>query len=202
MGDSVIKSGANNPSYGMKVDKKNRAHVSSDSKPSVDSAIEDGRYFGVNSGYVTLTTDSPSSIMYIKNDSKTPFRLKVFRLAVGPSTNGVGAVKLFLPLNSTGGTLISGGTAAGVINLNLGSGNLFNGSALVGAEGSTLTGSPGGNLLLVPVDNSISTLYEVDTEAVIPQGFNAGITITPPPGNTSMEVQLLLTGYYIDEETL
>lgn len=178
------------------VDDGNRLHTSADTRSSLDLAIDDGRYFGVNTGYLTLTSDGQSAILHIRNDSSRDFFLKTFRLAIGPSTGGTGVVKLLLPLNITGGTILSGGNAAPVFNLNASSNNLFEGEALVGGEGFTATGG-GGNNLLVPSD---STIYDKDAEAVIPRGFSASVLITPPAGNTSLEVQLLMTGYYLDQD--
>ena len=193
---SIIKDGTGTGN-GAKVDSLNRLHVASVSASPQKDAIRDGRYFGTNTGFLTLTSDNESAILYLKNTSDTPFFLDVFRLVVGVSTNGVGPGKIRIQVNPTGGTLISNAVAAPFINTNLASTNTFDGIGYVGVEGDTVTGEAGENTLLTV---GAPDFYDEELLAVIPKGTSISVTYEPPTGNTSMEVNLNFTGYYIDEE--
>jgi len=181
------------------VDNKGRLHTTADTQSALNAAIIDGRYFGVNTDFITLTSPNQSALLYIRNDSETNFFLKTFRLATGKATGGTGVVKLFLQVNPTTGTLITDAVVAGVLNLDLSSQKTFVGEAFKGGEGKTATDALGGNNFIIPTDEFV---YDHDIEAVIPKGFAAAFHVTPPAGNSSFEVQILVTGYYIDTKAL
>lgn len=183
--------------YRAKVDNKNRLHTSATNTDARSAAIIRGEHFIANPGFMTLTTDGESAILYIKNNSDRDILLKLFRLVAGPSTGGAGAGKIRIQVNPTGGTLITDETATAIINTNVGSTKSFDGIGYEGGEGKTVTGQAGTSELLTP---GAGNHYEADLLATLPKGGSIGVSYEPPTGNTSMEISLIVGLHLVDAD--
>jgi len=193
---TTIKDGTGNgPS--AKVDSKNRLRTLSTNVTTVDNAILNGDAFIFNSGLVTLTTDGESGLLYFKNNSDDNLSVNLVNFVQGISTGGTGHGVIQGHINPTGGTLISTATAAINFNTNTSSPKTFDGLAYAGFEGATTTGALGANIIMT---EGAGKEVRFDPKAVLPKGGSITWAYTPPSGNTSMVVQILVIVYVVTED--
>lgn len=196
MGESIIKDGTGSGNS-VKVDEKFRLHTGSVSRAERDAALARGQFFIANTTVLTLTDDSETPIFYIKNNADKNLRLEIFDLYVGASTNGAGdvIVKTYGAVDESS-SIVTEAKTLNLGNANIGSQNTFEGVAYKGETGDTLVGGFNfNNIILRDTDSR----FKIDTTAVLPKGSNGLFTVTPPSGNTSMNMSLLLFFYYLDE---
>lgn len=140
---------------------------------------------------ITLTTDTVSHIFYMRNTGLLPWIIQDSEFRFG-STDGVGDITQTGTLNPSGGTLLTAGTDFPANNLDLANQIPLSAELKFGAEGSTVTGGTGGDILIPdPLDS------KGPSPIIIRPGTALAVGFTPPTGNTSMNVQvsyLLLNG--------
>ena len=189
---TIIKDGSGAGSE-AKVDTTNRLRTRTVSDTSAVEAIQDGRSFFVSTGVVTLTTDSASQLLYVKNCDTRDLFISQLVQVFGAATCGAGDYQANLYVNSTSGTLICCGACGVVINSNTGSGLTACVIVKVGSEGSTVVGFAATDL------HPESKRVEINDLAIIPKGGSVAFGIIPPTGNMSMRTQIGLTFYFIEE---
>lgn len=182
-----------------KVDADNRLHTQSVTTSSQASASTRGDHYNINTGDVTLTTDSQSGLLYIKNNEDNNIIITSVVYLIGNSTGGSGDVKLDILKNPSGGTVISDATQADIIqNKNFGSPKTLTADIYKGGEGKTLTG---GSLAYSSRLSSAGTSYIIETgDIILTKGSKIAVRITPPSGNTSMIVQIAVAAYLKGDE--
>ena len=170
------------------VDVNNKLKTSSTSETSSTFASTNGDLFNVNPGTITLTSANSSALLYMSNtDIQNWVFTRVFFHAMA-STGGTGDWLAEVIANATAGTLVSAGTAFAPDNLNFGSAKTLKSTTLKGAEGSTITDGEVRAEFLIP---AVGTRNLVAFDSVIVEpGSSIAIRITPPTGNTSMDVQV------------
>jgi hypothetical protein len=168
--------------YSAKVDEEQRLHTHAFTVSTALAAALSGDAFNVGSSLITLTSANESGCLYIKNNEPEDIILSVQFINLGTSTNGTGESHFTFYLNPTGGTLISNAVAGDVFNRRIGSNNTLSADVYKGVEGDTITG---GNIIKAPTTGLFSSV-----PYVIAKGATFAISITPPTGNTSMEVQI------------
>lgn len=185
--------GGNNPGNNAHVDGNGRieAHAVSISEQS-DSSLG-GDAYNVNTGTFILTTDASTPIFYIKNVSESRELVipRVF-IAFGASTAGSGIVEGAIISNPSGGTIITA-TANPPQNFNFGSSQTLGVDSTVGATGLTVTGGTTPIEFLFP-SSPARNLIAFDS-IILPRGSSMVLTITPPSGNTSMQIQAGINVY-------
>lgn len=185
--------------YGAKVDNQYRLHVDSVSRSQLQLAILQGLGFNISTGVLTLTTDSQSALIYLKNDSETPLIIKELSVRLGESTGGAGNALVSLSANPTAGTIISTATALSTqFNRDLSSGNILDGLFYKGTDGATLTG--GSSAGATSTDEYPIVIPFDAAEFVLRKGNSIGLLFTPPAGNTSQNVVVFGTIYYDKSE--
>jgi hypothetical protein len=165
-----------------KVGDKNRLHTHSLSATAASVATATGDAFNVSSELITLTSDSESALLYIKNNEEEAISVTTLFVNVGTSTGGTGKGLIKFNLDPTGGTLISDETAAQVLNRSIGSPSTLSADTYKGAEGKTVSG---GDEIELP-----SSGGAIASEYVLPRGAKFSLSFTPPTGNTSVQVQI------------
>ena len=118
--------------------------------------------------------------------------VRELKIQLGES-DGTGDCESSATVNPSGGTLISGGTEFEPVNLNLGNSKELAVLAIYGAEGSTVSGGD----TLTPgliVDDKRDQIFS-GGPIVISTGVSLALSIKPPAGNTSMNIQFDLTIY-------
>ena len=153
-------------------------------------AISGNTYTG--SARVTLTSDTESGVMYIKNDDSLPWVMSRLFVNTGASTGGAGDWALKVKKAVTAGTLISAGSIVTPQNLNFGDAKQLASTVLSGVEGSTVTDGVDVIDSLVPTDNT--RVLIVNNPFIVEPGSSVTITVTPPTSNTSWDIQ---TGFVI-----
>lgn len=182
----VIKDGRTGST--AEVDSGNRLHTFATSQTASTSAAFNGDLFNVNTGTINLTSANASSLVYMLNtDTQNWVFTRVFYNAE-VSTGGSGGWLAEVIANPTAGTLISAGTAFDPANLNFGSAKALTSTTLKGAEGSTTTDGEARVETIVPASGA-RVLIAFDSIIVEP-GSAIAVRVTPPAGNTSMNIQV------------
>jgi hypothetical protein len=179
---TIIKDGSGGEKS-AKVGSKNRIHTHALSASSSSVASVSGEAFNISSELVTLTSDSESGILYLKNEEEFDISITTEFVNLGTSTGGTGSSIIRFYLSPTGGTLISDATAASVDNRRVGDNESLSVLAYRGVEGSSISG---GSDIPIPRNGA----GPIASEYIIPKGSSFALSVTPPSGNTSMPIQI------------
>lgn len=171
-----------------KVDGDHRLCVASVNKTELQHAIDKGETWNLGTDYVTLTSDNPSDLIYIENTSGDAYAIDLYIVNTKASTGGSGDVDIEILRNPTGGTTISAGSDILGVNMNFSSNNKIEGILKAGVEGSTLTGEDDSLRSKTTADNRLL----LGTITRLERGASVGVRVTPPAGNTSMEVEVIV----------
>ena len=183
---TVIKDGKTGKT--ARVDSRNRLNTFAISETAPTDAAINGDLYNVNTGIITLTSGTVSSLMFLKNDDTVNWVVSRVFYNASASTGGTGRWLADVVANPTDGTLISAGTDFTAFNLNFGSPESLAATLKKGAEGSTLTDGEVRVSTLVPSAGA-RVLIPFDS-VILEPGSSLAIQITPPTGNTSMEIQV------------
>lgn len=166
------------------VDEKNRVITQADTRSEINAAIVRSAAFFSNSPVITLTSDNPSGLFFIRNDGLASIYIEEVLLCLGESTGGAGGTVLVSgSRNAAGGTILSGGTIGANTCQNFGSSRIAEATIRYGSEGATIGTSPNSGIL-VPTQSQINTAA---SRIYLPQGTSYALQITPPTGNTSLD---------------
>ena len=180
-----------------KVDIHKRLHVDAITFGRSEQEVELGNGYSVNTGTFSLTSANKSACLYLKNDEDFDLVLTIMVYIFGNS-NANGDCTIDVLKNPTTGTLIDGAVAAEMagVNRNFGSSLALKSTTLVykGAEGNTFTD---GIKVISSIVQTPSRTPIIIGDIVLPKGSSIGFDVTPPTGNTAMDIQLGL-GFFID----
>jgi hypothetical protein len=178
----------------LKVNRDNRAEVDAVTHTSAQEAAEEGRLYQIGAGIVNLTSANESAVLFLKNDGENDYEIVNVTISSGLSTGGTAGDCLLAKLyvNPTSIT----GTDAPFVNNNLGSSKSPEGTFTAGAEASAVVGGSLGGAAFFPV----AKFERVNLYWVLPKGSSFAITITPPAGNTSLNVGCFVDIYESIEE--
>lgn len=153
---------------------------------SLAASIKGDRYNVGMDGFVTVTDDNETPLLYIQNNEHetTGWAITLLSLTSAVS-DGTGDWFVSFYTNPTSGTIITGGTDALIISQNLGSQKPLETTAKIGGTGDTLVGNTKVDRLIPMAPASVSIPLDA---VVMPPGTSFAMTITPPTGNTSMKV--------------
>lgn len=178
--------------YRAAVSKKNR--MSTDAlvvSESVDETFN-GNAYNVNTGSINLTSATASGVLYAENTGTKDIVITSLFYLLGSSTGGSGDWAVDVYRNPTTGTLISAGTSFDAVNRNFGSANSLGASVKKGAQGSTITD---GSLAIQSILSS-SGRYALEAGAIVLNpGNSIAFEVTPPSGNTSVNIQVAFSCY-------
>lgn len=174
--------------YRASVDAKNRLATFAVSESGATEAALNGDLYNINTETILLSSDTPSSLLYMKNTNIEPWVVTRVFYNAGASTGGTGDFLAEIIANPTAGTLISGGTAITPHNLNFGSSQVLTATTLRGVNGSTITNGTTRVSTIIP-SSGTRVLIAFDS-IVIPAGASFAIRITPQTGNTYMNIQV------------
>jgi hypothetical protein len=180
-----------------KVDTHKRLHVDAITFGRSEQEVELGNGYSVNTGTFSLTSANKSACLYLKNDENFDVVLTIMVYIFGNS-NANGDCTIDVLKNPTTGTLIDGAVAAEMagVNRNFGSSLSLKATTLVykGAEGNTFTN---GTKVISSIVQTPSRTPIIIGDIVLPKGSSIGFDVTPPTGNTAMDIQLGL-GFFVD----
>ncbi len=195
---NVIKDGTGS-GFVAKVGIGNRLHVDSVQKTQSQESIIAGNGYNLNTGIITLTSDSESAIMYIKYNGDNTLIIKEVLFIIGETTGGASQGILKVYKNPTSGTIVSGASNfTTVVNRNFASSNELDTLNYKGTEGSTLTD---GNIFVSTSRGTFTATVALDADIIVlGKGNSIGATWQPPSGNTSQTIVVALTCFEIEED--
>lgn len=182
---------------GMKVDQNQRGHNSTVNLVEKDHACTVGWKFNINTGDITVTNATKTSVLYVKNTSIHPLSLDSLIYNLGASTSGTGDVLIDILRNPTAGDIIDNTNNCAVgpgveANQNFGSTNIMTGLFYKGATGETAL-SGGNSETILTRSASITGRIFIDLgKLILTQGTAIGVNYTPPTSNTSQKVQFAI----------
>lgn len=156
--------------------------------------------YNVNTGDITLTSATKTSVLYIKNTSdKGDLVITSLIYNLGNTTGGSGDVLIEVIRNPTAGDIISNANNVAVgadisANQNFGSSNTPSGSFFKGASGETAF-SDGSVTISTRSASNTGRIAITLGSVVLPKGSSLGIDYTPPSGNTSQKCQFIASCY-------
>lgn len=165
------------------VDRNNRLLVNAINETIFQYAAEEGQAFFIGTPLINLTNASQSAIIYVENNEDEPLILGTFFLIAEATTGG--SPNMFRVSWYKNPTSISSPTTTSALNQNFGSSNELDATIQYGAQGSTVTGGGLAAILSFP----IGQFNQFDANLVLEKGSSFALTVTPPTGNTSMNVQ-------------
>lgn len=194
MSEVRIKNGRGNGGYTAAVDSQGRLTTTASTETELQDAAENSAMWNLETGYLALSNDSASGVLYLKNTGTEDLLVSLYVILAKASTGGSGDLLVEILKDPSAGTVVSDASVANPVNMNFGS--TANPSALYykGGQGKTITGHTNALVSKTTADNRLL----LGTFTVLPQGASLGIRLTPPPGNTSMDVNTIIELY---EET-
>ena len=185
-GLTVISDGADG--FTAKVDELRRLTTFATIQADSTAASLNGDTFFISHPVINLTSDAESYVIYVENIDTVDWVVNEFATDYGPSTGGIGDFLTRFVSNPTGGTLIDSGSDAFAANMNLAQPQTLSGTFKYGAEGSTITGGTNVPQGLVVSDTRAGRF--TGGPIVIGPGTKFALSVTPPTGNTDMNVQV------------
>lgn len=179
--------------YSAGVDDRNRLLTATINETAVQHAAESGDAYFIGTPFITATTATESAIFYLENNEDRPLNLQEFFL-IAESTTG-GSPSMFRISWYKNPTSITSGTTTQALNQNFGSSNELDCTAQFGRQGSTVVGGGLAAILSFP----IGQFNRLDANLVLEKGSSFALTVTPPPGNTSMQVQFGARTFLFDK---
>lgn len=169
--------------YSAGVDSKNRILTSTINETTFQHAAEIGEAYFIGTPQINLTNASGSAIFFIENNEDKPLILGQFFIIAEATTGG--SPNIFRATWYKNPTSISSATNTVALNQNFGSSNELNATIQYGAQGSTVTGGGVAAILSFP----IGQFNQIEANLVLEKGSSFALVVTPPAGNTSMNVQ-------------
>lgn len=170
----------------VKVDSKRRLYTLAITEDNDSEAARDGRAYNLNTGIITLTGSSESSLMYIYNGETEDLHINSIILGVGAGTaSDMGLLTLLS--NPTGGDLISDASPVDIkINRNLGSSSILSTETLVykGKDGGTITGGTNLGIFYQGTSGRLVAPFEI----VLPRGSSVAMKYDPNLSSGSVDV--------------
>jgi len=182
----VIKSGKDGNT--ADVDDDNRLKTFAVTQTQEVSSARNEQAFLVTHPIVNLTDDAESFVFYLRNDDSVPWILEDIRATFGKSTGGEGLeFSSRTVVNPSGGSLLSGDDGA-AINLKVGAPQILASTVKSGVQGATATG--GSSLFPSIVISDQMTTTFIGGPVVLPPSTSFAYAVTPPTGNTSLNIKL------------
>ena len=169
-----------------RVGNANRLFTESTTRSEREEQAINGEAYIVGTGFVNLTTSGTSAVLYFKNNED--FDLVITRFLIGVKKS-VGGTENFITgiIYKNPTSMVSGtGNPLAINNVNFGSSNTVDADSEIGQQGALLAGGSAYLATVIPTENITSE----DASTILPKGSSIGVFITPPPGNTSINVSV------------
>ena len=169
-----------------RVNENNRLFTESTVRSEREEEALLGEAYIVGSGFVTLTGTSTSAVLYFKNNED--FNLVISRFLIGVKKSSGGTENFITGIIYQNPTSMVSGTTNPLIinNVNFGSSNTVDVDSEIGQTGALLVGGSAYLSIVAPTENLTSEA----ASTILPKGSSIGVFITPPAGNTSIDVSV------------
>lgn len=186
---------------GMRVDSNGQAHVFAVTEAEIAQATTVGNGYNINTGNITISGDS--ALLYLKNDEVDSLTIDSIAVGIGTPQGGslTDLAEVYLVMNPTGGTIVSGASSADqIVNRNGGSNNTFRQSTLIykGVDGNTITGGQDFALFYQGTGRLFASIGGVE----IPRGSSLGIRIVLPLSAGTVKVYAAYIAYIKDKNNV
>lgn len=193
-----IDSGTGN-CQSAKVDNENKLHTRAVTETELTHSVIEGDGYNINTGIITLTNDTDTPILYLKNNELRPLHITAIIVGLNFSTGGSATDMGLITLvrNPTAGTIVSGATDADIsANRHFGSTNTLTADAYKGATGDTMTD---GTDYIYSYQNDGGRLF-LGLDEHLPKGASIGVKLQAPSGNTSMACYVAVVCHLQEED--
>jgi len=182
----------------VRVGTSNRLFTESTIRTEREEEALSGEAYIVGSGFVELTTTGTSAVLYFKNNEDVD--LVITRFLVGVKASAGGTENFVTGIIYKNPTSMSSGTGSPLLinNTNFGSSNTIDADSEIGQTSALLVGGSPYLATVAPTEN----LTAEDASTILPKGSSIGVFITPPPGNTSVEVSVGINMHKLSEGLL
>lgn len=145
-----------------------------------------GDAFNISSKLANLTSANESVLLYLKNNEDDDISITTEFINISQSTGGVGSAQIKFILNPTAGSIITNALLADKDNRRISDSKTLTCDCFRGVEGDTITSQDSE----IPIPTNAGTRNAIPSEYIIPKGSAFALSVTPPTGNTSMDVQV------------
>jgi len=182
----------------VRVSNSNRLFTESVSRTEREEEALLGEAYILGSGFVTLTGTSTSAVLYLKNNEDDDLVITRFLIGVKKSSGGTeNFITGIIYRNPT--SMVSGtGNPLIINNINFGSSNNVDVDSEIGQTGALLAGGSAYLSTVAPTEN----LTSEGASTILPKGSSIGVFITPPAGNTSIDVSVGINLHKLTAELL
>lgn len=164
----------------------NRLFTASTTRSEREQEALLGEAYIIGTGFVNLTTTGTSAVLYFKNNEDVDLVITRFLIgvkkSVGGTENFITGIIYKNPTSMVGGT----GNPLAINNVNYGSSNTVESDSEIGQQGALLAGGSAYLATVAPVEN----LTSETASTILPKGTSIGVFITPPAGNTSIDISV------------
>jgi hypothetical protein len=166
---------------------------------------EAGNKYNINTGDITITNATETSVLYVKNNEKYDLVITNLIYNLGNTTGGSGDIKFDVIRNPTAGDIITNENATLVgmdrsANQNFGSRKSLVADTYKGASGETKF-SDGAVTVTTRSYSPVGRYFITLGALILRRGTTIGINYHPPSGNTSQICQFAIACYLHVEET-
>lgn len=178
------------------VDPRFRLKVASLTETESNYHTSLGLKFNVNTGDITLTNASKTTVLFFKNNDNRDVIIDALIYNLG-ATNGTGDILIDVVRNPTTGDIVTNANSPQVgtgeeANMNYGSSTTLDADIYIGASGEAVVTDGAENVLTRSASSTGRILISPGGGALLPKGSSMAINYTPPSGNTSQIVQFAL----------
>jgi len=189
---------------GAHVDSNQHLHTEAVTRVEKDQADRQGWKFNINTGDITLTNATLTSVLYVKNTANDDIIIDSLIYNLGNTTSGTGDVVISVLRNPDAGSMITNANdvlvgPTVVANQNFGSTNLMTGLFYKGATGETALSGGQGTTITTRSSSATGRIFISLGSMTLPKGSSLGINYTPPTSNTSQICQFALACHVRDK---
>ena len=181
------------------IDNVNRLLTRAVTLEEKDLSASTGDKYNINTGDITLTDATITSVLYIKNNEDRDLVITGLIYNLGNSTGGSGDGVIDVYRNPTAGTIVTDAVAVDVgtgvsANQNFGSNKTLTVDAYKGdtADNNFTDGSV---TIYTRLSSAAGRTVIALGAIVLPKGSSIGISYTPPASNTSQTIQIAAACY-------
>lgn len=181
----------------------NRARVNSESQlevrsvcsSEVEHSVLSGDAFQAYTGLINLANANKTAILYIQNNDVADIMLTTATLGTNQSTGGADSAVLVEAVGNViaSDDIVLNGADVLVLNRNGGSPRSFEGIAKKGASLAAANGVASNGTL-----SDLTGAHTFNLTTVVPKGGAVALEVTPPAGNTSMNITATV-GFHVVE---
>lgn len=186
--ETTLLNGRGNGKFAQSVTESGHAQTLAITEPISSLFTIEGKNFETNTGFITLTTDVETAVFYLKNRTNDYFSLFSVKVGALDSTGAPGVAGVgHIHRNPNAGSLITGGTEieGSLWNRNFDSTVVPEIEVRSGGDGETISG---GKTIVRPLYMNATSTYIGAGIVIIGPGSSFAISVTPPAGNTSLDV--------------